>query len=171
MKNLNTTSTAATLAAMSACIRAGINFNTAREAVTLNTAANGGELAKKLAVALLGQEVATEVVVKLEAVKVAKMRSIKLRKSTHKGARHGGRKAPFQRFAGSLLGTVNPVKGHTSRPSVASKVAEVLIASAKPIAAFRAAASKVQGWTKEVAALNAAYQDAVAAAKSAVAAL
>ena len=33
------------------------------------------------------------------------------------------------------------------------------------------AASKVQGWTKEVAALNAAYQDAVAAAKSAVAAL
>ena len=109
--------------------------------------------------------------IKDAVAKITAKRSTKLRKSAGKTARRNGRKAPFQRFAGSLLGLQYPVKGHTSRPSVASKVAEVLIASAKPIAAFRAAASKVQGWTKEVAALNAAYQDAVAAAKSAVAAL
>ena len=59
----------------------------------------------------------------------------------------------------------------TRRPSVATKVAEVLIASAKTIATFQEVAKGVQGWTKEVAELNSAYQDAVMAVKAAKAAL
>lgn len=105
--------------------------------------------------------------VKEAVAKVAAKRSTKLRKVVGKTSKRNRKVATFPRFVGSLVTKVTPVR----RRSVASKVAEVLIASAKPIAAFRAAASKVQGWTKEVAALNAAYQDAVAAAKFAVAAL
>ena len=105
--------------------------------------------------------------VKEAVAKVAARRSTKLRKTVKTTARHGRKNTTFPRFVGRLVTQV----ASTNRPSVAAKVAEVFITSAKTIVAFNKAASKVQGWTKEVAALNAAYQDAVAAAKSAVAAL
>ena len=107
---------------------------------------------------------------KVEEIKAAvKAVAVKRTKAVRvvNGRRPSRKAKTFPRFVGRLVTKVTPVR----RPSVASKVAEVLVTSAKPIAAFNKAASKVQGWTKEVAALNAAYQDAVAAAKSAVAAL
>ena len=100
--------------------------------------------------------------------KIAAKRSNKLRKMVGLPTRRNGRKnVKFPRFVGQLVTKVTP----TRRPSVAAKVAMVLMASAKTIAAFNKAASGVQGWTKEVAAMNAAYQDAVMAVKAAVAAL
>lgn len=106
--------------------------------------------------------------IKTAVAKVAARRSIKLRKAVKTTARRNGRKnATFPRFVGRLVTKV----ASTSRPSVAAKVAEVFIASAKTISAFKAVASNVQGWTKEVAELNSAYQDAVMAVKAAKAAL
>lgn len=106
--------------------------------------------------------------VKQAVAKVTAARSTKLRKMVGKPARRNGRKnATFPRFVGQLVTKVASVR----RPSVAAKVAEVLVASAKTIAAFKAVASKVQGWTKEVAELNSAYQDAVMAVKAAKAVL
>ena len=106
--------------------------------------------------------------IKTAVAKVAaKRRSTKLRKVV-KTARRGGRKSStFPRFVGRLVTQVTS----TRRPSVAAKVAEVLVASAKTIAAFNKVAANVQGWTKEVAELNSAYQDAVMAVKAAKAAL
>ena len=106
--------------------------------------------------------------IKTAVAKVAaKRRSTKLRKVV-KTARRGGRKSStFPRFVGSLVTKVTS----TRRPSVATKVAEVLIASAKTIATFQEVAKGVQGWTKEVAGLHASYQDAVMAVKAAKAAL
>ena len=107
--------------------------------------------------------------IKTAVAKVAaKRRNVKLRKATKPVARRNGRKnATFPRFVGRLVTQVTS----TRRPSVAAKVAEVLVASAKTIAAFNKAAANVQGWTKEVAELNSAYQDAVMAVKAAKAAL
>ena len=105
--------------------------------------------------------------VKEAVAKVAAKRSTKLRKVVGNTSKRNRKAKTFPRFVGRLVTKVTPVR----RPSVATKVAEVLIASAKPIAAFRAAASKVQGWTKEVAELNSAYQDALMAVKAAKAAL
>ena len=105
--------------------------------------------------------------IKEAVAKVAARRSTKLRKAAGKPARRNGRKNTFPRFVGSLITQVATKR----RSSVATKVAEVLISSAKTIAAFKAVASNVQGWTKEVAELNSAYQDAVMAVKAAKAAL
>ena len=106
--------------------------------------------------------------IKTAVAKITAKRSTKLRKVVGKTTRRNGRKnATFQRFVGQLVTKVTSVR----RTSVASKVAEVLVASAKTIAAFKAVASNVQGWTKEVAELNSAYQDAVMAVKAAKAAL
>lgn len=105
--------------------------------------------------------------IKTAVAKVAARRSTKLRKMVGKPTRRLSRKNTFPRFVGRLVTKV----ASTSRPSVAAKVAEVFIASAKTIAAFNKAAANVQGWTKEVAELNSAYQDAVMAVKAAKAAL
>ena len=106
--------------------------------------------------------------IKTAVAKVTAKRSTKLRKTAKPAARRGRRKtSTFPRFVGQLVTKVASVR----RPSVAAKVAEVLVASAKTIAAFKAVASNVQGWTKEVAELNSAYQDAVMAVKAAKAAL
>ena len=109
----------------------------------------------------------TEMVKQAVAKVAAKRRSTKLRKMVGKPTRRLSRKNTFPRFVGRLVTKV----ASTSRPSVAAKVAEVFIASAKTIAAFNKAAANVQGWTKEVAELNSAYQDAVMAVKAAKAAL
>ena len=105
--------------------------------------------------------------IKTAVAKVAARRSTKLRKMVGKPARRLSRKNTFPRFVGRLVTCVTS----TRRPSVSTKVAEVLISSAKTIAAFNKAAANVQGWTKEVAELNSAYQDAVMAVKAAKAAL
>ena len=106
--------------------------------------------------------------IKDAVAKVAARRNVKSRKAAKTAARRGGRKnTTFPRFVGSLVTKVTS----TRRPSVATKVAEVLIASAKTIAAFKEVAANVPGWTKEVAALNAAYQDALMAVRAAKAAL
>ena len=107
-------------------------------------------------------------IIKEAVAKITTKRSTKLRKATKPVARRNGRKnATFPRFVGRLVTQV----ASTNRPSVAAKVAEVFIASAKTIAAFNKVAANVQGWTKEVAELNSAYQDAVMAVKAAKAAL
>ena len=106
--------------------------------------------------------------IKTAVAKVAaKRRSTKLRKMVGKPTRRLSRKNTFPRFVGRLVTCVTS----TRRPSVVTKVVEVLISSAKTIAAFNKAAANVQGWTKEVAELNSAYQDAVMAVKAAKAAL
>ena len=104
--------------------------------------------------------------IKTAVAKVTAKRSTKLRKGV-KASKRNRKVATFPRFVGQLVTKVASVR----RPSVAAKVAEVLVASAKTIAAFKAVASNVQGWTKEVAELNSAYQDAVMAVKAAKAAL
>lgn len=121
---------------------------------------------KGWAIKTLAAEKAEEI--KQAVAKVTARRNVKLRKATKPVARRNGRKnATFPRFVGRLVTQVTS----TRRPSVAAKVAEVLVASAKTIAAFNKAAANVQGWTKEVAELNSAYQDAVMAVKAAKAAL
>ena len=105
--------------------------------------------------------------IKDAVAKVAARRNVKLRKAAKTAARRNGRKSIFPRFVGSLVTQVATKR----RPSVATKVVEVLITSAKTIAAFNKVANNVQGWTKEVAELNSAYQDAVMAVKAAKAAL
>ena len=104
--------------------------------------------------------------IKQAVAKVAAKRSTKLRKGA-KTPKRSRKVATFPRFVGRLVTQV----ASTNRPSVAAKVAEVFIASAKTIAAFNKVAANVQGWTKEVAELNSAYQDAVMAVKAAKAAL
>ena len=104
--------------------------------------------------------------VKKAVAKVTAARSTKLRKGV-KTSKRNRKVATFPRFVGQLVTKVASVR----RPSVAAKVAEVFIASAKTIAAFNKVAANVQGWTKEVAGLHASYQDAVMAVKAAKAAL
>ena len=105
--------------------------------------------------------------IKDAVAKITAKRSTKLRKVVGKTSKRNRKVATFPRFVGSLVTKV----ATTRRPSVACKVAEVLVTSAKPIAAFNKAAANVQGWTKEVAELNSAYQDALMAVKAAKAAL
>ena len=105
-------------------------------------------------------------IIKEAVAKVTAKRSIKLRKGV-KTPKRSRKVATFPRFVGRLVTCVTPIR----RPSMATKVAEVFITSAKTIAAFKAVASNVQGWTKEVAELNSAYQDAVMAVRAAKAAL
>ena len=104
--------------------------------------------------------------IKQAVAKVAAKRSTKLRKGA-KTPKRSRKVATFPRFVGQLVTKVASVR----RPSVAAKVAEVFIASAKTIAAFNKVAANVQGWIKEVEELNSAYQDAVMAVKAAKAAL
>lgn len=104
--------------------------------------------------------------IKQAVAKITAKRSTKLRKGV-KASKRNRKVATFPRFVGQLVTKVTS----TRRPSVATKVAEVLIASAKTIATFQEVAKGVQGWTKEVAGLHASYQDAVMAVKAAKAAL